>query len=543
MKNKTSMSRMLCLLLCVALLAGILCVGANAAAAETVKHYDTYVCMGDSIAAGFGDYAKSTYCFERVDVAYHAIVADAVGAELIPIAHVGTRTEELRWLLEDDFEGDEVCMSFNGMNYYDAWLASRTSADEPNPGVSDAVYNMLKDYYGEGALQRFYRDQVQKADLITLEVGENDIILYAALQTMAVLYSETESPYVARMTELMGEQENYGQALEMLFQTANTMHMLNNVAQTFVEKMNHGYQHFFRNWAPLIRDIQRLNPNATIVVVGLYNPMNEAKLTENSLITVGKAVDAMVVGVNAYMRQQAARLGYLYADVMGTDLLEAPPITDSAFIGRIMTACHPSIEGHAFMAEQILKVLPENDPAPEKTCPFKDVLTGKWFYDAVRWCWENGVMTGKSADTFDPNGITTRAEFATTLYRLAGEPSVEGMDCPFTDLTSDWYRNAVTWCYNTGAVKGTSTTTFSPNSTITREQMVTMLYRYSGEQVSDRNADAGFADAGSISAYAGDAVAWAVENGIIQGVGANRIDPRGNSTRAALAAVLQRFCA
>lgn len=167
-------------LLCLVLAAGMLLAlgaGAFAATADNVQQYDTYVCMGDSIAAGFGDYAPSTYCYERVPEAYHSIVADAVGADLIPIAHVGTRTEELRWLLEDNFEGDEVCMSFNGMNYYDTWLSARESAEEPNPGFSDAVYNALKDYYGPGALQQYYRDQVSKADLITLEVGENDIIL------------------------------------------------------------------------------------------------------------------------------------------------------------------------------------------------------------------------------------------------------------------------------------------------------------------------------------------------------------------------------
>ena len=560
--TKTALGRAMSALLILVMLFGILSVGAGAANADNVRHYDTYVCMGDSIAAGFGDYAPKTYCYERVDVAYHALVADATGAELIPIAHVGTRTEELRWLLEDDFEGDEVCMSFNGMNAYDTWLAGRTSADEPNPGVSDAVYNMLKDYYGEGALQRFYRDQVQKADLITLEVGENDVILYAALQTMAVLYDETESPYVERMKQLMGEQESYGQALDILFQTANTVHKMSTVVQTFVEKINHGYQHFFQNWEPLIQDIQRLNPDATLVVVGLYNPMNKAKLTDNSMITIGKAVDTMVIGANAFMRQQASRLGYLYADVMGTDLLDTVPITDSAFVGRILTACHPSIEGHAFMAKQILAVLPERgtepdpassdptpvdptpaDPQPVKTFPFTDVKPADWFYDDVYFVWENGIMNGMTSTTFDPKGTTTRAQFATVLYRMADSPAVSDADkaaCPFTDLTADWYRDAVVWAYKNEVVNGVSATAFDPNAPITREQLVSMLYRYAGSPASSTDLSR-FKDNASISAYARPAVAWAAENGIVSGMPDGTFQPKGNATRAQLAAILTRF--
>ena len=90
----------------------------------------------------------------------------------------------------------------------------------------------------------------------------------------------------------MGEQENYGMALDILFQTANTMHMMTTVLQMLPEKMAHGYQHFFQNWAPLINDLHTLAPDATIVAVGLYNPFNESKLTENSALTIGKAAIA-----------------------------------------------------------------------------------------------------------------------------------------------------------------------------------------------------------------------------------------------------------
>lgn len=469
-------------LLCFVLAAGMLLAlgtGAFAATADNVQQYDTYVCMGDSIAAGFGDYAPSTYCYERVPEAYHSIVADAVGAELIPIAHVGTRTEELRWLLEDGFAGDEVCMSFNGMNYYDQWLSARESAEEPNPGFSDAVYNALKDYYGPGALQQYYRDQVSKADLITLEVGENDIILYAALQTMAALSEETESPYVAKMKELMGEPENYGQALNILFQTANTVHKLGSVVQTLLEKMNHGYRHFLQNWEPLINDLHRLAPNATVVAVGLYNPANETKLLEGDLLTVGKLVDTLVVGANAFMAQNANRLNYRFADVMGTDLLEVPPLTDSGYVTRILTACHPSEEGHAFMAKQILSVLPTAEQMS-----FVDVPQNAWYYDGVYYAWTNGLMQGMSEHLFVPDEIASRAQIAAVLYRMAGSPDVSGQTEPFTDVAGDlhWAYDAIVWAYNSNVTSGVTAHTFVPAGPVTRAQIAVFTARYLGAQ-------------------------------------------------------------
>lgn len=533
MKNHAR--RMLSILLAV-IMVFTLGVGAFAANADNVQQYDTYVCMGDSIAAGFGDYAPKTYCYERVPEAYHSIVADAVGAELIPIAHVGTRTEELRWLLEDDFEGDEVCMSFNGMNYYDEWLSARESADEPNPGFSDAVYNALKDYYGPGALQQFYRDQVQKADLVTLEVGENDIILYAALQTMEVLNSQTESPYVAKMKELMDEQENYDMALDILFQTANTVHMLSSVVQTLVEKMNHGYQHFLQNWAPLINDIHTLNPDATLVVVGLYNPMNEAKLTENSLITIGKLVDTLVVGANAFMAQNAGRLDYLFADVMGTDLLEAPPITDSTFVKRIMTACHPSVEGHAFMAQQILSVLPE-----QETLPFADVSKNAWYYDGVYSAWQHGIMNGVGDNLFAPDAVSTRAQVAAVLYRMAGSPDVSGMTEPFDDVSdSFWGHDAIVWAYNEGVVNGMTEHLFAPLQAVSRAQFVTMLYRYADSPDVTGQTEP-FIDVANDIHWAYDAIVWAYNTGIVNGVTAHTFVPAGAVTRAQMAVILARY--
>ena len=150
-------------------------------------------------------------------------------------------------------------------------------------------------------------------------------------------------------------------------------------------------------------------------------------------------------------------------------------------------------------------------------------------------------MNGMTETTFVPAGTTTRAQFATVIYRMAGSPKVDGLKCPFTDLTASWYKDAVIWCYNNAVVNGTSTTTFTPGANITREQMVAMLYRYSKDSVVDLSGVKQFSDAGKISGYAVPAVAWAVDHSIVNGMGNGTFAPKGESTRSQLAAVLNRY--
>ena len=161
----------------------------------------------------------------------------------------------------------------------------------------------------------------------------------------------------------------------------------------------------------------------------------------------------------------------------------------------------------------------------------------------MEYVWENGIMQGMTPTTFEPNGTTTRAQFATVIYRMAGSPTVSDelrAKCPFTDLTQDWYKDAVAWAYDAGVVKGTSDTTFTPGANITREQMVAMLYRYDGEKAATGDLTQ-FTDNASISDYARPAVAWAVANGIIKGMNDGTFQPQGSATRAQMAAIMHRY--
>ncbi|MBR6826144.1 MAG: S-layer homology domain-containing protein, partial [Oscillospiraceae bacterium] len=177
--------------------------------------------------------------------------------------------------------------------------------------------------------------------------------------------------------------------------------------------------------------------------------------------------------------------------------------------------------------------------------PFEDVKENDWFYNDVLYVYHQGLMNGVKEKIFNPNGGTTRAMVATVLYRMAGSPSVEGLTTPFTDIIEgSWYYDAVVWGYNNGVIEGTSKTTFTPNKDVTREQLATLLFRYSGEEAVEVDLTA-YSDADTVSTYAKDAVAWAVANGIINGVKSGNtvtLNPRAGATRAQIAAVLARFC-
>ena len=157
----------------------------------------------------------------------------------------------------------------------------------------------------------------------------------------------------------------------------------------------------------------------------------------------------------------------------------------------------------------------------ETPLPFTDVMEGDWFYDAVVYAYETGLMDGVGDNLFAPNSQTTRAQLVTILHRLAGEPEPGG-DSGFSDVAAGtWYTDAVAWAAENGIVNGTTDTTFAPGEDITREQLVTVLYRYAESKGYDVSASAdlsGYPDAGQVQDYAQPAMAWAVAENIIQGM-------------------------
>ena len=161
--------------------------------------------------------------------------------------------------------------------------------------------------------------------------------------------------------------------------------------------------------------------------------------------------------------------------------------------------------------------------------PFSDVHSNAWYYDDVVYVYEAGIMLGVSDTKFAPNASLTRAEVVTVLYRLEGSPSVDGTS-NFWDVPQDaYFADAVTWAARNGIVKGVTTQEFCPHKAITREQIAAILYRYYADYLGNTPSSAslnGYTDQDAVSGFARDAMAWAVCSGLIRGVNASNEAPR-----------------
>ena len=175
--------------------------------------------------------------------------------------------------------------------------------------------------------------------------------------------------------------------------------------------------------------------------------------------------------------------------------------------------------------------------------PFTDVRESDWFYSDVVFAYENGLFSGTSSTAFSPNASMTRAMLVTVLYRLEGQPAVNGRS-GFSDVQyNGYYEDAVTWAADNGIVNGTSASTFSPNANVTREQMAAILYRYAQYKKYNTAASSGlngFGDHAAVSSYAVTPMQWAVAEKLVNGSN-GKLMPTGNATRAQVAAILHRF--
>ena len=180
---------------------------------------------------------------------------------------------------------------------------------------------------------------------------------------------------------------------------------------------------------------------------------------------------------------------------------------------------------------------------PDPTLPFRDVAAHKWFYNAVKWAYGTGLITGTSDTTFSPDSSMTRGMLVTVLYRAEGRPAVTGSN-KFPDvLKGKYYEKGVVWASSEGIVSGYTNGKFGPDDSITREQLAKVLYRYAEYKGYDVSAKAnlnGFNDASSVASYAKAYMQWAVAEGLIKGSNGS-LNPKGEATRAEIAAILKRF--
>jgi hypothetical protein len=187
----------------------------------------------------------------------------------------------------------------------------------------------------------------------------------------------------------------------------------------------------------------------------------------------------------------------------------------------------------------------QTDKLPLTSTAFTDVPASKWYASYVEEAYQLGLMNGIGDNQFSPLGVTNRAMVVKILYNLSGAANVTGKTNPFVDVSANqWYSSAIEWAYLNQVTSGTSATTFSPNVNVTREQIAVFLYNYCNKPQSDGNLS-NFPDASKVHSWGQDAMAWAVDIGIINGVGqsdgTSLLNPNATATRSEVATMFVRF--
>ncbi len=464
-----------------------------------------YCSFGDSIPVGYDSVNNKDYKGYQAPpaTAYPSILADVTNTTLCPFSFVGFRTTELLISLGIDENEHDL---YTDTLYY--WM------------YTDGKCNYWEDYI---------KESVKYSSLMTVNIGNNDILtaplILAAYETVD---STTKFADEDKIAELIEKGDAYKTAAEML-KIMNSLGYYSDYISAVVKEMYAGYNDLKANFPKIIERLRSENTTGQIAVVGMYNPYKDSSTTDSGIIKIGKVADAVVGLVNNFFKENAEELGYIYVDVTDTETFSAIGGTDA----------HPTANGHAYIARQILNAIPV-------ILPYSDVAGNTWYRDSVEYCYKNTLMIGTSSTTFEPDALMTRGMAATVIYRIAGEPTVDEAT-PFDDVSdASWYYDAVNWAYKEGITNGVSDTSFDPDSYVKRQDFVTMLYRYAqyaGYVAEDSNnvfEKFGFSDANDVAAYASSAIEWALSNGILEGVGKS-IDPLGRLTRAQCAAIISRF--
>ena len=489
-----------------------LCAPALADAQKKYEPYKVYTCLGDSVAAGYGttDYAVPPLCAQQPN-AYHTLLANALGAELRQFGWGGFRSHEIRHMIDPSYEITDWHYADNCAGFvHEADLAAK---------------------------QADYIKGVEDADILTGNIGSNDLFGDAMLDVFEVLYAEPDSnETLDAIKEHLQQSGNLGAAFVELMKFAESIGKLNEVMTVAVKAFYNAYEEFKVNFDAIVKSIYDRNPDVELVIVGMFNPLKTLSINEGSLIKVGKAAEPLVLLMNSYMKSKCQYSDkYIYVDVTDVELHDIA-FKQADFWEAYLAAVHPTDDGHKFITQQILNALPERG-----TLPFADVPADAWYYDELYYAWFNGLIKGTSETTFSPAATTTRAQLVTVLYRMAGSPNVSGLTEPFTDVSDNhWARDAIIWAYESAFIKGYNATTFGPEDGLTRAQLVTILHRYAGSPTA--SGDLGvFSDSADIASSYRNAVRWAVANGIVNGYNDGTFRPDTVITRAQLAAILARF--
>ncbi len=460
------------------------------------RPYRKYTVLGDSIPAGYGPYNYEYKGYAKIAVSYPALVADQVAEDMIPLARTGFRTVELRYMLEEDYEGDDYLFRIG-----------KTSVED--------VYRHRPEY----------RPAIQGSDLITLEIGSNDILNYGMVRAID---ASKNTEVTNRVRDILEETGSYGQALSTLLSLAGTAESLTGIVTGFVQGMWEGYRNFTENWDCIMEDIYAINPDVTLVAVGMYNPLKTTKLTDASLITIGRAFDLITAAMNSYMKQGSRFSGqYLFADVSRTEIYDLPAFTNGMYMDMLLGMVHPTINGHRTMANRILEILPADTVAYESI----PVTVRETRY--LNTAEHNPYVSGYTDGTFRPGKSATRAEVASMISGLLKDRPDDASAPGFSDIAGHWGEAQIRAVSALGIMKGYPDGSFRPDASVTRGEVAAIA-----ASLFDGNT----ADASPFSDIRGHWAQAAIDKssalGLIAGYADGTFRPDQKVTRAQLVAIL-----
>ncbi len=383
----------------------------NEAVNEHYGQYKNYLLLGDSVASGYRDEmsdndkafnkANNETTYWRVPGSYADVLANAIveNGSMTAFAGPGFRTIEIRYMLEDDFAAtcdDEYL--FHPAQLY--------------------VYEDYGYEPGDERIRQAYKDAVKEADLITLGVGGNDWGAYLGWVIADIMEKENVADkYVAMLKETLSKNDMGLGIIEQLVDVAHTAGVIPELLSAVPSELYYGLSSFYKNWDIMIQDIYDLNPDVTLMVMGMsdnslkgsyfdYNGVEGEKIEteEQDPITAqatAKIIEFIMSVGNKPMIDGAEKFGYTYVDTTGATYVDS----------------HPDADGHVFMANKIIEALPDADIFNK----FEDATPTHKYYKAIEYVVKNGYMNGTDETTFSPDENLTKAQLSEILNVITGD--------------------------------------------------------------------------------------------------------------------------
>ncbi len=404
-----------------------------------------------------------------------------------------------------------------------------------------SLLEKLKGSQENAAAAQAVGEALPGADLITITVGGNDL--------MAALYGFLTDQY--NEGKVQERQITVDQLMEALQNPSGNLLFLYGIIG-FLDDFDgsaaetEALDLYAADLNGILTAVREKNPSAKIVLINQYNPYSHISDGGTGIV---EAFESGVKKLNEKTEEVCRSQGAVVADIY-TVFRTAGNVLCNAYFNGVQDFdldFHPNQDGHDAIADVLCGLL-EDWSQQGGSLPFVDVQETDWFYNAIDYVFRNELMNGTSADTFTPEGTTSRGMIVTVLWRMENQPQADyGMQ--FDDTSGDaYYAAAVRWAAEEEIVSGYGDGRFGPDDPVTREQLTAILYRYAQYRKYDVTVEGesgirSCIDFERISGYAVPAMEWAWEEGIVQGTGdGSTLSPQGTATRAQTAAMLMRFC-